>query len=520
MYVLASMAATVALSVASVGAPTTDTGLIEAVQQKDLPKVSALLHQHAPVNTPQADGSTALHWAAYKDAPEIVVALLKAGADPNVANELGVTPLFLACENGNEAIVGRLLQANANPNAAVSSGETPLMAATRRGYAPVVRQLLRRGANVHAKESWHGQTALMWAAAGAHSSIVRMLLEAGGDVKARTTITPQVINDARGGGAAVGTGSKMSNSDYGEVLLGGFTSLLFAAREGDAESAELLLNAKADVNEVAADGSSALVIAVHSGNVPVAKVLLDRGADPNLSGAGYTALHAAVLRGQVELLGALLAHGADPNPRITKALGKRDSAEFTFGVDAISATPLLLAATYLDLNAMRALLGGGADSSLTKADGTNLLLAAVGRSRFDKTGGQFGGVKTDPRRGRALSTDEARQFPEGEREEDLIVNAVQLILQSGADVSASDKSGSTGLHRAAQQSLNRVIRFLVEHGADVNVKNGKGQTPLTVALSPNAFNLDGTEASKPDPSTAELLRRLGAKEQRDAAPER
>ena len=73
------------------------------------------------VNTPDGDGSTALHWAAYRDDLEAADLLIRAGANVNAANDLGVTPLWTASQSGSDAMVAKLLAAGANPNAARSS---------------------------------------------------------------------------------------------------------------------------------------------------------------------------------------------------------------------------------------------------------------------------------------------------------------------------------------------------------------------------------------------------------------
>ena len=96
----------------------------------------------APVyaqEAPSGDGSTPLHWAAYRDDLAKTDQLLRGGANVNAANDLGVTPLWAASINGSDALVKRLLEAGANPNAALVSGETPLMVASRPGSGAVAR---------------------------------------------------------------------------------------------------------------------------------------------------------------------------------------------------------------------------------------------------------------------------------------------------------------------------------------------------------------------------------------------
>ena len=161
----------------------------------------------------------------------------------------------------------------------------------------------------------------MWAVSNQHPEVVRVLVELGADVNARSDVRPRVVH----------TGNRFGdrNADKGVVTidLGGFTPLLFAARQGDVESARILLGAGAKVNEQAANGAAALVVAAHSGQGAFAQMLLENGADPNAAGAGYTALHAAVLRGDRRARdGPARASGANSNARIARARRRATTA--------------------------------------------------------------------------------------------------------------------------------------------------------------------------------------------------
>src|SRR4030095_9859887 len=169
-----SCAALFLLTIAGVRAATSDVA--DAVMRGDSAAVSRLLTQKADVNAPQADGATALHWAAYREDLATVDLLIKAGADAKVANHYGSTPLSLAAENGNPAIVQRLLDAGADPNERLLNGETVLMMAARTGNIATMKLLLDRGADVNAKEASRGTTALMWAAAQKHPAAVQLLV--------------------------------------------------------------------------------------------------------------------------------------------------------------------------------------------------------------------------------------------------------------------------------------------------------------------------------------------------------
>src|SRR5258706_535246 len=159
--------------------------LIDAAKSGDKVALRALLAKtsSAVVNTPDGDGSTALHWAAYRDDLDASELLIRAGANVNAANDLGVTPLWTACQNGSEAMVAKLLAAGANPNAALLAGETPVMVAARAGHPAVVEQLIAKGANLNAHGS-RGQTALMWAVSQKHPDAVKALLDHGADANA------------------------------------------------------------------------------------------------------------------------------------------------------------------------------------------------------------------------------------------------------------------------------------------------------------------------------------------------
>src|SRR5262245_6797300 len=146
----------------SPAATTADLTIVEAVKTLNWAAFDALLKRGADVNRPQPDGTTALHWAAYWNNPDVVERLIRAGARPNATNELGATALWIAAGQGSTGVIDVLLKAGADPNAALEEGETALMAAARSGVVESVTALLARGANPNAAERVRGQTALMW----------------------------------------------------------------------------------------------------------------------------------------------------------------------------------------------------------------------------------------------------------------------------------------------------------------------------------------------------------------------
>jgi ankyrin repeat protein len=490
--------------------PEDDLRLLEAVKHRDTKAVAALLPV-ANVNAAQPDGATALHWAAHWDDLGLVQLLIRAKANVNAANDLGVTPLLVACADASPAVVSALLDAGANAKTKMPSGETALMMAARTGRAETVRALLLHGADVNARDTARQQTALMWAVAERHADVVRLLIESGADVQARSASRPRVGFIA---GNRNGTGhspeSILANSR--EFDDGGYTALLLAAREDDAESAKLLLKGGARVDDTAASGTSALLVAVHSDSPHVATLLLEAGADPNADGAGYTPLQAAVLRGNLDVVKALLARGAQPNARITKPTpARRYGNEYVFGEHLVGTTPFYLAAKFGELDIMRALAAAGADTRAQGADGSTAIMLALD-TPATRTGNAEG-FGTDRRDRYGLVTAVTPEQVEGDA-----LSIAKLAIELGGDVNQTDRDGNTALHLAASKGFNRIIQLLADNGAALNARNRKGQTALAAAEAATAVGaarrrMTGANQRVSDEtasSTVALLQRLGA----------
>jgi len=324
-----------------------DTRLTDAAMQGDKDAVRTLLKQKVDLNAAHGDGATALHWAAYNDDLELVKMLLAAGANVKASTREGaITPLFMACSNGNAAIIEALLKAGADAKAVKANGTTALMLAAASGNADAVKVLLDHGAEVNAKESAHGQTALMFAAALNRDAVIRLLRQRGADANVATPVKKMehvrfdmdgnIVEDRPAGRAGAGEASinkpvEINNpqadldvfaqalgfkfAEYklgkarpragdvaargprkvGADFMGGMTALLYAAREGNFQAAQALVETGANVNEVNGDKFSPLVLAIMNGHLDLGKYLLDHGADPNLiSESGVSALYSAV----------------------------------------------------------------------------------------------------------------------------------------------------------------------------------------------------------------------------------
>jgi ankyrin repeat protein len=451
--------------------------LVDAAMRGDEDAVRALLSAGTKADAVSTDGTSALMWAVSRNDFTLAQRLLAAGADAKAVNDYGATALYVAASNADAAMAAKLLEAGASPNAPLISGETPLMEAARRGKLDMVRLLLMHGANPNAKESNGGQTALMWAVSERHATLTEELVRHGTDIHARSR--------------------------------GGFTALMFAAQQGDAESAGILLEAGANPNEAAPkSGLTPLIIAsamAHAdcfatmdrcalpaivansaGHTAVAAMLLDKGSDPDAADAtGFTALHhAARDKKALPIVMTLLAHGAHPDVR----LHQEQPMALASGVLLQGATPLAIAAEINNLEAVKALVAGGADPLIGTAQGTTPLILAAG-----------GG------------TDLAR--PRSVEERATAIETVKFLVDHGADVNWAGQFGWTALHAAAYQGLNDVIAYLASKGAKLDAMDGFGQTPLSISYA--IITKDIRDAYYQSPrvfrrDTANLLLSLGA----------
>jgi ankyrin repeat protein len=397
-----------------------DLRVLDAVKRRDEKTFAVLLRSKADINAAQPDGATALAWAVYLGERGMAEALLEAGAKANTTDEYGETPVTLAAANGDAALMQRLLAAGANARAARWNGETAVMIAAGAGNLETVRQLVLHGADVNVADPLRAQTPLMWAAAEAHREVVAGLVEMGANVNAVST--------------------------------SGFTPLVFAIASKDVPSIKVLLKAGANPNITLASGNTPLIVAMSYHSTDAALTLVEGGADVTVRDRnGNSTLHLAAQAGDPALVKTLLAKGIDPNVRTPAkvAVGRRGGAAGRGATGDV--TPLILAARGDHEEAMRALVAAGADPLLRAQDGTSVLMAAAAGAR--------------------LST-------------------LKYAYELDPHTDVATISGNTPIHLAVEANGRtepeqcEIIQFLADHGARVDEKNGKGETPIPLADGP------------------------------------
>jgi cytohesin len=518
-------ALTLSLLTASLG-HAAELTLLEAAEEGAGTEALARIADGADPNLRDASGTTALMWAAYYGDADLVDALIEAGADVTFENAFGTSAITEAAIIGNAEVLATLLAAGADPDFENPEGETPIMAVARTGNVDAARVLLEAGADINATEDWGGQSALMWAAATGNPEMVGFLATNGADLDARGVIRQwerKVIKEPR---------PKDMNK-------GGFTALLYAAREGCTECARALIEAGADPDLADPERVTPLNMALLNLNFDFAAYMIEAGADvdkwdlfgrsplymaadvstlPVMGNGAMVVIPSLDEHSALDVARLLLEAGADPNIRLKRRPPYRNVPQDRGGdrILAQGATALLRAARAGDAAFVALLLEHGALVDLPSKEGVTPLMAAAGV--------EFGQRVT---RGR-------------NRTEAQVYETIELLLAAGADVNAQMVAepnrrtfinGSalaqgtsyairgrqvpspyavphhTALHGAAMKGYNSVVELLVEHGADLTAIDASGALPIDVAMGEYQEDFVSTQA-EPLLDTANLIGKL------------
>jgi len=436
----------------------------------------------ADVNHRFSDGSTPLQWAVYEGDVEEARRLIEAGADVSAANDYGATAMGLAAEVGHTELLELLLDAGADVDSPNPEGQTALMAVARTGNVEAARLLLDRGAAVDARERWGGQTALMWASARRHPQMMALLISRGADVDARS-----IHRDYQRHVTAEGRPKSLDS--------GGFTPLLYAARENCIACVDVLLANGADIDLPDPDGVSPLLLAIMNANWDLAKRLIEAGANVNQWDIfGQAPLFAAVglytradggrasidppneTKG-IEVLRMLLERGADPNMQLFFRPANVRGSTNTRG-----STPLIRAANNGDLEVVKLLLEHGADPTLYMADRQTPIHAVL-----------------------------AGRAPERQA-----LELIRVFYEAGTDVNVvalvhhmQEVRGGSALHYAVRKRYKEVIKQLAAYGIDMDARDQDGLTALDYTQSRGFMPFMALQTPIYEEEAA-LLRELGA----------
>lgn len=504
-----------------------ESPLADAIKAGNRRAAIEMIDAGADVSSTQPDGTTPLHWAAYKVDTELATLLLARGAKANVQNTFGSTPLGEAVKVANVGIVKALLKAGADPNSANEDGQTSLMLAAKAGSKEVAELLIKAGANVNAQEQFRGQTALMWAASQNHPDVVELLLKHGASTKVRMR-----TND---------WGNQITSEPRAQFRpTGGLTPLLYATRSGCERCVLAMLKAGADIDWPNPDGVTPLMSAIDNLNFDVAKLLLEKGANPHIRdlygrtplyiavdarivarrGFGYTANSpvpgadrlARNKTSSTELIRLLLAAGVDRNPQLNMHRPNRAGVNGRFIEDLLTAgaTPLLRAATGADEEALQLLIDAGAIVDLPNVMGVTPFMAAAG----------VGAQIRDP----------IPEYPP-EEVQTRAIRAMEVLRKAGADVNAritdttshtariarpssmTNRQGQTALYVAINWGWKDVVKYLLDNGARVDIADARGKTLLD-AVKGDAGGRDHT----PSPEITAMIQKAVAAGKTAGAP--
>jgi uncharacterized protein len=458
--------------------------IADAASKGNKAEIERLLKRGTDVNTQQADGATALQWAAYRGDARLAELLLKAGAKPALANRDGATPLWLAAARGDAAVIQALLKAGADANEQLPLGRRPLMLAARSGSVDAVHALLEHGADVNASETERGTTALMQAADQGHADVLKELIQHGANVAA---VSKAVMRDGRT--AALGNSEDPRRAVRQQAI-----AVLCDAKPPDLQQVR--------IQREMLFGPSAK----DTPDADLCKGIERRGLGfVTIAGAGGN--HGAGVGGE-----APAEVGADGN-QVVAATGNpvpagtgRGRRPFAREPDGGALTALVYAARTGSIDAARALLEGGADVNQTTRYGWSPLLAATQNSNYQiakfliEHGANVNLANKGGWTPLYLAVDnrniEGGDYPVRTADMDSLAY-ITYLLDKGADVNWRitestetrtvftnqwlSEDGATAFLRAAQSGDLELLKLLIARGANPKINTKLGVTPLAAA---------------------------------------
>lgn len=429
--------------------------VFDATGHGDLKRLRELLDDGTDVDQTITGKTTPLHLATSRNQTAAALLLLDYGASPDLRQKGQQTPLILAAGHGMNGVVKRLLKAGANINHkahATAGGHCALTAAAERGKLETCRILLVAGAKPDNAKNGNGMAALALAAEQGHPAVVELLLTSGATVNAAPS--------------------------HGTTALG------HAARSGHRNIVEILLAADAGVTDPLPGAQLPLAEACKGSDAAIVRRLIEHGADAAVCKNSTTALGNAVMARRAgfpfhdrrEIIRVLIDHGADPNlpdrPQRPLHLAARD--------DAMTADPEDVAQRAW---AVEQLLAAGAAIDVQDPFGATALMYAVetGQEAMATTLLEHGAAVhlQDTHQATALlrltATSPQRCHPQSR------AALTRKLLQRGADPDLANRNGLTPIMAAAFHGPTEVVRRLLEYKADL--------TPVTSAREDHVLHV-------------------------------
>jgi ankyrin repeat protein/predicted Ser/Thr protein kinase len=460
------------------------TPLMTACFSDNVDAVRTLLHLGADLKVQRADGDTALHIAVRRAAADTTRVLLQAGASPNTVNRAGESSWALAGRSGSEAVLAVL--SKMRPPASDSMGtigggsgedddeESSTMSMTSAVAASNRKLMLSKNSS----------TRITLAPSSAASAAAGS--PAVSSVPSSPSLTTLSVGAAAGAGAGASASSPLLSSSPAAAAV--VASALASAAPGSPAAKGSGSTLRSRLARLARGGSdvasselqTAWFTAASTGSIETLKDLLKKiGASAFLLRDKHdqTALHRAAFKGHTSAVVWLLSN-------------KKAPQLYVHATDKNGWTALHGAASAGNIETCAVLLDGGADPtrpSLTEHGGTTPLhYAARMKWKAPALPTLLGRMLDSPNNSTPNpleARDQRRATPllsacwKGTRE------SVAFLLGRKAAINAVDSAGEGVLHYAARGNQAASIELLLQRGADPTATNSANQTALDVASS-------------------------------------
>jgi len=384
---------------------------------------------------------------------KIVEYLVEHGANIDGASNNEWTPLGIASAYGNEKIVKYLVDHGADVDKEMEDGITPLLIATQNGHKDIVEYLVEHGADINKASEMNRSTPLSIAAQNRHKDIIEYLVEHGADVnkERKDGCTPLLIATKKGYEYIVEYLVK-HGADVNKANNDGVTPVSIAAEEEFENIIKYLEKHGADINKADKDGVTPLFMATQTGNVNIIKYLVEHGADTNKQNLkGNIPLHVAGEKGYENIVKYLVEHGADINKQNNNGL-----------------TPLDIAKRMKNEKIVEYLEGENKKSN----DFKNALKQ-----------GDLSSVENLIQRGARVN----KEWEDGDTPLSIAIcnenlDLIKYLVEHGANINQKyGKDDDTPLHDAVIMGNKNIVKYLVRKGAHVNRKNYQEKTPIDIA---------------------------------------